>query len=467
MDYSYIFPDLTDELEHVRVIHHTTNGEYPVHVRVDDKQLMNTNMEKMPSLAADLVDLAGAIYTSDWLSPRKDRRTYDIHISLPLRNSDIFNRDSTLTCLQSLLWNYSKDRWHFEFKPRCKPGRLVETCRKLNLSGLNNSVEVALWSGGLDSLAGLYNRIINETSAEFILFGSGSNNFIKGKQQEIADAVRQNFLYRIRLIQLPIEFGYPDKHKPPTNDLFRTRGFTFKLLGAVCAYLEGQRTLHIYENGFGAINLPYRLSEIGRDHTRSVHPISLLGMGDFVSKVLEVSFVCDNPFLFWTKAQMCEVLVKEKATNLIFETVTCDGRHRQAGQPSQCGYCSSCLLRRVALAAAQIEDQTQYVITHGTQPSKKSYKDHFTAMQFQVEKLQSILNSKHPWQKILDRYPSLREIVVRLSEREDIDRQIIENKLLQLYRRHVEEWTNAQDMLKREQISPPEGMEYRQLPLAW
>ena len=64
-------------------------------------------------------------------------------------------------------------------------------------------------------------------------------------------------------------------------------------------------------------------------------------------------------------------------------------------------------------------------------------------------------------------YPDLREIAACLSDRKGMDRQIIEDKLLQLYRRHVEEWTNAQDMLKREQISPPEGVEYRQLPLAW
>jgi hypothetical protein len=79
---------------------------------------------------------------------------------------------------------------------------------------------------------------------------------------------------------LQYKIHYPDAQKPPTNDLFRARGLVFKLLGAVCAYLEKQQALYIYENGFGAINLPYRLSEKNMLHR---YP----GLREIVSRLAE------------------------------------------------------------------------------------------------------------------------------------------------------------------------------------
>jgi len=75
------------------------------------------------------------------------------------------------------------------------------------------------------------------------------------------------------------------------------------LLGAVCALLADQQLLHIYENGVGAINLPFRASEVGLDHTRAVHPISLFEMSDTVSRITQASFRFVNPFVYSTKAK--------------------------------------------------------------------------------------------------------------------------------------------------------------------
>ena len=80
------------------------------------------------------------------------------------------------------------------------------------------------------------------------------------------------------------------------------------MLGAACAYLMGQKVLYLYENGIGAINLPYRESAVGLDHSRSVHPLTLLMVSDVISELLGQEFEVKNPFLFWTKAEMCKAL---------------------------------------------------------------------------------------------------------------------------------------------------------------
>jgi len=58
---------------------------------------------------------------------------------------------------------------------------------------------------------------------------------------------------------------------------------------------------------------------------------------------------------------MCQALVEAGCVDLAFETISCDRLHRE--KPMQCGYCSSCLLRRQALAVQRVEDQTCYIAT--------------------------------------------------------------------------------------------------------
>lgn len=446
MGYQFNFSDLTDEYENVVVIHQHTNRKYNVKCRVEDKAFINTDGLGMPSILADIIDLASSIYIADWLSPQSSSDGYDICIRLPLRNPPILSQPCTVQDLQDILQWYTGNRWRFEFRKRSRIGRLAERQpRQLPLPIFGNSREVALWSGGLDSLAGLYGRIANLTAEQYTLFGTGSNDQVHGKQLDMAQCLQQRIPERIKLIQVPIRCEYPDTH-PPTNNMFRARGFVYKLLGAVCASLEGQQALYIYENGFGAINLPFQLSEIGMAHPRSVHPISLIKTGQFVSKLLDVEFKYHNPYLFSTKTQMCDA-IRDNA-QLAFNTISCDGQHRQANQPSQCGYCSSCLLRRVALINALGDDKTEYIITHGNIARQRSHYEHFAAMKHQVFNLKEILESEEPWQGLLRHYSKLRQLVKKLSQEQGVTRSIIENQLLQLYRCHVKEWLYVQNKLE-------------------
>lgn len=440
MDYRYIFSDFTDDFGHVRVINHRIGREYQILARIDDTHITQTDRGYLPSLLADLIDLAASIYVTDWLLPKKQNESCDICVELPVRNFDLFSQTWLLEELHNLLRWYTNDKWHFQFQKRKCALRKTERQSKLPL--LQEPVEVALWSGGLDSLAGVCGRIQKNTASRYTLIGTGSNTQIQGKQAEIANVLKSKYL-ELKLIQLPIHLEYPCE-RPPTNDTFRARGFVFKILGAVCSLLENQRTLHIYENGFGAINLPFTRAERGIAHTRSVHPISLLDTSIFVSKILGSQFNYNNPYLFSTKAQMCNSIVS--SADLAFRTISCDGRYRQMDQPTQCGSCSSCLLRRMALLVALGEDQTEYVVTHGTATLPKQ--SHFKAMDFQADKLNELLNSTNPWSSLLQRYPELRQLVNRLAIDYKESDKVIQDCLLQLYKSHVDEWKRTRHLLE-------------------
>ena len=334
----------------------------------------------------------------------------------------------------------TNNHWKFEFRQRIEKGRKSEL--QLCIPESNQSTEVALWSGGLDSMAGFINRYSSHSMRQFTLFGTGSDKSIIGRQRKLIQSVRENGYKRVNFRQAPFYLeGIADLSK---NSNLRSRGFTFTLLEVVCALLERQNTLHIYENGVGALNLPYP-GGIGLDHSRAVHPLSLDKMSKLITHWLGQSFHFVNPFLFWTKAQMCQIFSQENLIDLIFQTVTCDGRFRQKGQPSQCGFCSSCLLRRPALAIQAIEDKTKYVITHGRSPQCDA-EIHLMAMLNQVNVLRTACYAESPWSGLSKQYPEL-DKTTRWITKNTHESQLYRENLLNLYRNYINEWDEVENLI--------------------
>lgn len=447
LDYTYIFSPITNTLARICFIDYHKDEQHFLQVSVNDKQLLRKSLRQIPTEVADFVDIAVAVYVADRLSIQKADMPRSIGIVMPVRNPEILSNPQIIEHLQDVLNWYTDDHWSFEFTPHTAYDHPAQTCMSFESDG-KKPVEVALWSGGLDSLAGLYNRLLIEPLTHYTLFGTGANTFIHSTQLQLARAIRKEFSDRIAFVQFPIQLNGTKGLRKSSSQ--RTRGFVFMLLGAVCAYMEGQNSLYIYENGVGAINLPFRESEVGLDHSRSVHPLSLLHMSNLVSQLLSKSFTFRNPFWLWTKAQMCERLAHTAATDLIFLTITCDRLHRE--QPMQCGRCSSCWLRRQALAVQEIEDRTAYLATV-VSPYDSSHRpsdaDHLRAMRYQVDTLRSLLNENDPWRSIIKQYSNSRlsDIVDRKAKQEGIAPAKLKEQLLQLYKRYVREWDSVQHII--------------------
>jgi 7-cyano-7-deazaguanine synthase in queuosine biosynthesis len=442
IDYTYTFADLSDGFTSVEWIHHGTHR--PAHmfrVRLGDQQIHQKRQHNLSALLADCIDLALAVAVADRLSTRTGNRRCGIHICLPVRQLEHFGSAQTQQLLQEILDWYTQDQWTFHFSPRSHYGHRAEIQPALFSSPPDSHTEVALWSGGLDSLAGLYSRLKSgEASTHYILFGTGANTYIYRKQQEAALAIARLFPGRTTLVQIPL---WLDKtRKLGKHPLQRSRGFVFLFLGAVCAALEGQRVLFSYENGIGAINLPFSQAEVGLDHSRSVHPVSLIRMGEFTSHLFGSPFTFQNPFFFQTKAQMCADLTTSPAfEQLVLSTLTCDRYRRE--RPQQCGRCSSCLLRRQAIAVLNIEDPTPYTMTTASlngRESRLSDGDYLRAMLTQVVSLRSCFAAGDPWERLSEYAPQLLEIVDEMDGKEEISRATLIDRLVHLYERYVSEW---------------------------
>lgn len=387
------FDNLAGRVYGVRFIDHSRNKENTVGLTVDDQEFGYRVQREFPSVVADLIDLAVAIHASDRLVVQHLRRDQSrIRVVLPVRHPELLNTNSFQAKLENLLGWATGSRWAFDFQKRSASGRIVE--RQLVFPNDPEECEVALWSGGLDALAGLYTQLqINHTAASFMLFGTGSNDNVYARQEQV-----------------------------------------FKVL---C----------VYENGIGAINLPYRASAVGLDHSRSVHPLTLLLVSHVVSELLGEEFRVRNPFLFWTKAQMCKALAEDGRSDLPPLTMSCDSPHRK--QPIQCGYCSSCILRKQALAASKIEDRTRYVVPHGNRPAKDPSL-HLRNMLVQVCTFHRLLDVSDKWEALTREFLELDNIVDRCAVAENLPPAEMQSHLIKLYQTYVAEWDTVESRIAAE-----------------
>lgn len=454
IDYRFVFDDITGKKSTVQMMDSRSQQKNWFAVDLEDEALLFTG-EPITSLEADILDLALAIYTADRLSVREGDTQCLIDITLPVRNHLWLDRPEILDSLSEVLYWYTEDTWQIHFVERKRISRIAE--RQLTIGLEFDSklhTEVALFSGGLDSLAGFCTRYRQHPNVQYLLLGTGGNSQKFELQRRVFSKMRTVVKPNAHLIQIPI--GVNNSTDLSKSVVQRTRGFVFTLIGTVCARVARVNKLYIYENGIGAINLPFRNSEVGLDHSRAVHPLSLLKMSNLASLLLDTEFKFENPFLFWTKAQMCEVFRKEAWRSLIFETVSCDSMHRDI--PSQCGYCSSCLLRRQAIEANNITDNTRYVIEKRDIHTKLTDSLHLRSMLDQIKTFRQLLNLEHPWEHFTWEYTELASIVDQISF-ELTDNPI--EKFISLYTTYLAEWVRVLPSLGRSLLEDEEFQTYR------
>src|SRR6202034_707550 len=135
----------------------------------------------------------------------------------------------------------------------------------------------------------------------------------------------------------------------------RARAFLFLSLAGLAAAAAGIDRVEVYENGVGAIGLPYLPNQEGAHTTKAMHPLTLQRMTMLVSCVADQPVVFANPSLWLTKAELCMRIPKEHRS-LVPESESCDTAFSYRGDDFRCGTCTSCLLRRQSLWAAGLGD---------------------------------------------------------------------------------------------------------------
>jgi len=412
---------------------------------LNDNPIANAFWSALTPRQADLGDVAVAVYATDRLCrrPGADLWRRAINLTIPVRDVGFWRRANVAEALAVLLAYLSDDAWSIEFVSRKAEPRASEH-PTLFPRTFEAPVRAALFSGGLDSAAGFVKDAIDHPDFHFALFSAQTGTRTRAPQERQLEILEHRFPGRVTCATATFGFAAGDEHHFDREERTqRTRGFAFQSLGAIAALLAGASELQIFENGVGAINLPYLDSQLGSQCTRSTSPITLSLNSRLVSLVVDTDFRFTLPHLLRTKGELCAVVREEDLECLVGHTFSCDHFPQRRPCTDHCGVCSSCLLRRQSLFEAGLGtiDGARYVHAFPTRECRDRWFA-FYSMDAQVNRIAESLDlTAHSSGSMEHQFPVFAETLEFLRPR------VNRSDLIALFRRYSDEWTRFRDVL--------------------
>ncbi len=438
--------------DHVRWTYGRQNGAQEVPGNqagffVDDTAIADQFSHTLEPQTADLVDIAIAAHMGDRLALRTVEFAGNwsrcLEANICVRNPEFWSSTPLKERLERLLAFLTEDNWRLRFVPSKDSRRRSEIQTHLGLSKVDGDVEVSLLSGGLDSFAGNAAQA-SESDNHFIFVSASPNTQQQSRQQQQVRLLRQQLGRQISHVRVPYGIHRGDEVAQEASR--RTRGFLFLILGGATALSAGASTPILYENGLGAINLPCDESQIGTDNSRAVHPRTLREAGELLSLVASKPFSFVNRSAYQTKAQMLLHPAIRKLSEGIPLTFSCDGYPVRAKGHAQCGFCTSCLLRRYSLETAGLAgfDTGGYLQdwkSTSFNPSRH-YLRGLRAMHWQVLRLNKCLAQDDPWRALCLDFPELRLVVDSKSCLDPETRIQTKASIMRMLKQHTMDWPN-------------------------
>jgi 7-cyano-7-deazaguanine synthase in queuosine biosynthesis len=292
-------------------------------------------MSSNKHVAIDLVNVMAAVYYNDISTNKIPPRA--INLDVP-----VYLVEKWIECkplLQKLLKWVSEDDFYVSFYENTEPESTVSAY----IDTVGNKDTVTLFSGGLDSFAGAFHNISYGVKSDYLGFINKGEE--RTKQKVIREFYNKVFVNSsVHLIE-----KHPIKKTYYTQS---TRSLLYLSL-AVARGLTDKRynQVQIFENGVLSLNPELR----GRYTTKTTHPYTIYLFNQLLQH-LDIDIVIHNPFIFKTKGQIFQGF-SDDFKQQIAGTFTC-GQSRVSptrNHKGQCGVCVPCLLRKISLAANELE----------------------------------------------------------------------------------------------------------------
>lgn len=345
----------------------------------------------IPDWADDLERVARAIFAADRCTSREaefDRWTRHIRLSVPVTAPDAWHR--ALPHLIPLLTTLTGDRWELEFRPIGSAGPAKNQPLPLGPEGYAG--EVALFSGGLDSLGWLAQRSAAPDPRALLLVSFTEGN-LGWMQSEVYEAVEGRSVRPLRLIKQSQTVHRPQGFTRRMDRTTRSRGLLYTATAVSAAAAEQVPVVHLPENGQLALNPPLSAARSGACSTRSVHPWTLYHLNRVIAEIAdpaESAVRIVNPFASLTKGEVCEAARDTHLPRSVLEsTLSCGASPVHRPGPvtiPHCGLCFPCLVRRSGLLHAYGEDGTPYAAEPWDTSLKPDLTEHWRALQRWLEK---------------------------------------------------------------------------------
>ncbi|MCJ8157083.1 7-cyano-7-deazaguanine synthase [Sphingomonas sp. LaA6.9] len=260
------------------------------------------------------------------------------HVTIPVIELTTWQDAAVQQGLCDTLRHLTGDRWRFSFVRH--EGAATSKPRQGPLFPNQKKAFAIAYSEGLDSLSvsGLYNE--NDTAVSVRV---------------------SKFKQRLRKNERPFDrLPFDVKVQPNAEDSARSRGFKFAAVTAIASQLSNVSRIIVPESSQGALGpvlLP--LLNIYPDYRN--HPTFFRKMERFIKALLGVDLTYEQPRLWHTKGQTIAAFLAMPGivAQQVIDTRSCWQQRfnvRVAGEVRHCGVCAACLLRRMSLHAAGVEE---------------------------------------------------------------------------------------------------------------
>jgi 7-cyano-7-deazaguanine synthase in queuosine biosynthesis len=397
-------------------------------VRLDGRPATNKLATLFPPHAADLMEIATAVYSADRLQSRGRGDAYQLgwcrrlRVHVPVRSPELWRRHEG-ELVELLSW-LTDDEWDLHFHSSGSTRAPLDDLQDYLFPAVPERAQVALFSGGLDSTAGLAVDLADDPRVDVLTVRVVTNRRMERWQEDILC----HFGDRVHDCRFPLNLA-SGRSSETTQ---RTRGFLFLSAGVATALTAGRNCLRVYENGIGAINLPLLESQRGSQATRAVHPRTLQMMQRLASSLNGAEFRIELPHLWSTKAELLRK-APPLSMSAYARSVSCDFAFAtRTKSAAQCGQCTSCILRRQSVFAAdlmKIDARERYRYELNTTPLPPT----MHASLWQLHRIQRALESTDPWTAFLSEFPQVLEVPAAQEEKGRA-------ALLRLYGQYCAEW---------------------------
>lgn len=307
--------------------------------------LESYSFSRWSPLVFDAMVVAAAIEFGDRVVKRPShgwRR--NISLCIPVHDPTRWSSVEILRALQEAIGFLTGDQWQITFKKRTFE---VAPPRQEHLDFDFKASAILAYSEGMDSLA-VAGIVANQVGQGLIRVRVGSDLPKRQRKRQAFAAV-------------PYQIHFPCKDKETSA---RNRGFKFAMISAIAAYLSDAEEIVIPESGQGAIGPA--LVPVGHAYPDfRNHPLFTRRMESFVSALFGRPFKYTFPRLWYTKGETLREYVAITGGADWQHTKSC-WRSSQwssvGGHWRQCGVCAACMLRRLSIHAAGLDDQPENYI---------------------------------------------------------------------------------------------------------
>ena len=313
----------------------------------------------------DLLEIAAYVYCADSKISRSSPKLTDhgsawqrnLTFHIPVRDIAFWKQREISQALSNVLNFMSGERFCFRFYESINPVTQIEQYFEFDDDPLQPD-NIVLYSGGLDSFAGVLEQIGNGNKKLALVSHHSANTSKKGQEELLNELRLKNNDCQLQHIAVRVVNKKPEgkTYKEVKEYTQRTRSFLFASLAALVSKLYKKSDFYFYENGVISFNVALSMDIQGSRATRTTHPRVIAGFKSLFQHVFnQDEIIIHHPYLWLTKTDVARKLVIYKAEELVKYTRSCT-RIRNVRNNKHCGVCSQCIDRRFAILAAGLED---------------------------------------------------------------------------------------------------------------